>query len=63
VDKSLNPEASVFRYVYGGHGKIHVLKNEDGSRHFVKIKLKPEQFVILTNQNVPAGKADERQKR
>jgi alpha-amylase len=50
VDRHLNPEGSVFRFCYGAHGKIHVLKNEDGSRHFIKIKLNPGQFVILTNK-------------
>lgn len=49
VDRHLNPEGSTFRYRYGEKGKLHVLKNEDGSRHFVKIRLKPNQFVILTN--------------
>jgi len=52
VDSHLNPEGAVFRYVYGGRGKIHVLKNEDGSRHFVKVKLKPSEFAILTNQAI-----------
>ena len=55
VDSHLNPEGSVFRYLYGGKGKIHVLKNEDGTRHFVKIKLRPAQFVILTNQEIKIG--------
>jgi alpha-amylase len=49
VDRNLNPEGSVFRYCYGGHGKVHVLKNDDASRHFVKLNLKPGQFVVLTN--------------
>ena len=52
VDRHLNPEGSTFRFSYGDHGKIHVLKNEDGSRHFLKIKLEPGQFVILTNKNI-----------
>lgn len=56
VDRHLNPEGSAFRYCYGAHGKVHVLKNEDGSRHFVKIKLLPGQFVILTNS---AGQKDQ----
>ncbi|WP_267297673.1 alpha-amylase family glycosyl hydrolase [Parachryseolinea silvisoli] len=51
IDGHLNPEGSAFRYCYGGNGKIHVLKDEDGNRHFIKIKLKPTQFVILTNQH------------
>lgn len=52
VDNQLNPEGSVFRYRYGGEGKIHVLKNEGGNRHFIKIRLGPTQFVILTNQKI-----------
>jgi len=51
VDRYLNAEGAVFRYCYGGRGKIHVLKSEDGLRHFVKIKLKANQFVILSNQS------------
>jgi glycosidase len=54
IDRHLNPEGSVFRYCYGAEGKVHVLKNEDGSRHFIKLALKPTQFVILTNRN-PEG--------
>ena len=49
VDRHLNPEGSVFRFCYGDTGKVHVLKNEDGSRHFVKLKLTAAQFVILSN--------------
>lgn len=52
VDSHLNPEGSVFRFCYGDEGKVHVLKNEEGSRHFVKLQLKPAQFVILTNREV-----------
>ncbi len=52
VDSHLNPDGAVFRYVYGRRGKIHVLKNEDGSRRFVKVNLKPSEFVILTNQTI-----------
>ncbi|HEY9486952.1 MAG TPA: hypothetical protein VIQ51_01390 [Chryseosolibacter sp.] len=54
IDSHLNPEGAVFRYSYGGRGKIHVLKNEGGTRHFIKLKLRPAQFVVLTNQNVRA---------
>ncbi len=49
VDRHLNPEGSTFRFCYGDKGKVHVLKNEDGTRHFVKVRLKPNQFVILSN--------------
>jgi glycosidase len=55
VDRHLNPEGSAFRFCYGGNGKIHVLKNEDGSRHFIKLQLAPGQFVILTNRNIPSS--------
>jgi glycosidase len=55
VDRHLNSEGSAFRFCYGGSGKIHVLKNEDGSRHFIKLKLAPAQFVILTNRNIPSA--------
>jgi glycosidase len=51
VDRHLNPEGSAFRFCYGATGKIHVLKNEEGSRHFIKVKLDPAQFVILTNKD------------
>lgn len=50
VDRHINPEGSTFRYIYGNKGKIHVLKNEDGTHHFIKVTLKPGQFVVLTNQ-------------
>lgn len=52
VDRYLNPEGAVFRYCYGGHGKVHVLKNEDGTRHFIKLRLSPGQFVILSNRDM-----------
>jgi glycosidase len=51
VDRHLNPEGSSFRFIYGSRGKIHVLKNEDGTRHFLKLKLRPMQFVILANRD------------
>lgn len=49
VDRNINPVGSVFRFIYGGKGKVHVLCNDDETRHFIKIKLRPMQFVILTN--------------
>jgi len=54
VDRNLNSEGSAFWFSYGASGKIHVLKNEDGSHHFIKLKLKPTQFVILTNKKMQA---------
>lgn len=52
IDKELNPEGSWFGFCYGGHGKLQVFKNEDDSRHFIKLNLNPTQFVILSNRNV-----------
>ncbi len=49
VDPLLNPEGSIFRYSYGGTGSVHVMISEDGDRHFIKLKLAPAQFVILSN--------------
>ena len=50
VDRRLNPEGTLFRFCYGDEGTVHVFKNEDGTRHFIKLKLKPGQFVILNNK-------------
>ncbi|SEJ39449.1 Glycosidase [Dyadobacter koreensis] len=49
VDPLLNPEGSKFKFVYGQSGHISVLRNEEGNRHFIKLKLEPAQFVILSN--------------
>jgi glycosidase len=49
VDPMLNPEGSKFRFIYGQSGHISVLRNEEGDRHFIKLKLEPAQFVILGN--------------
>jgi len=49
VDRLLNPPGSVFRFIYGQSGQINVLLNESGTLHFIKLKLAPAQFVILSN--------------
>jgi glycosidase len=49
VDPLLNPEGSKFCFVYGGQGHVSVLRNEEGNRHFIKLKLAAGQFVILSN--------------
>lgn len=38
-----------YRFLFGDTGKVEVLENMDGSRHFVKLKLRPMQFVMLSN--------------
>lgn len=52
VDRHLNPEGSIFKSFYGIQNALHVLKNEDGDIHFVKVKLGPGQLIILANKNV-----------
>lgn len=49
VDRHLNPVGTTFTYIYGATGKVHVLSNDDQSRHFIKVKLRAMQFAILTN--------------
>jgi len=49
VDPLLNPQGSRFAFIYGDKGHVSVLCNEDGSRHFIRLKLAAGQFVILSN--------------
>ena len=42
-------ESSFFNFLYGNTGTVKVLENPDDSRHFIKLNLKPMQFVILSN--------------
>jgi glycosidase len=46
VDASLHADGSSMRFLYGGSGTVPVQTAADGSR-FVKLDLKPHQFVIL----------------
>jgi glycosidase len=50
VDSLLNPEGSIFHFIYGQEGKVNVLMNQEGDRHFIKLRLGPAQFVILSNE-------------
>jgi glycosidase len=59
VDRYLNPPGSTFKMFYGGRGRLHVLKNEDGSRHFIKLRLAPTQFVVLANRDITTHKSFE----
>jgi len=49
VDKELNRTGDSFKFCYGGKGKVHVLANEEGTKHFIKITVKPCGFVVLTS--------------
>jgi len=46
VDATLHADGSSMRFLYGGSGTVRVQTATDGSR-FVKLDLKPHQFVIL----------------
>ena len=39
-----------YKFLFGDTGKAEVFENPDSSRHFIKLKLRPMQFVMLTNQ-------------
>ncbi|MBS1505965.1 MAG: alpha amylase C-terminal domain-containing protein [Bacteroidetes bacterium] len=39
-----------YKFLFGDSGKIVVHESADGTRHYIKLKLRPMQFVILTNQ-------------
>jgi glycosidase len=52
VDPLLNPQGSTLRFIYGQQGSVNVLLNEEGNKHFIKLKLEPGQFVVLTNKTV-----------
>lgn len=38
-----------YKFLFGDVGKVDVLENADGSRFYIKLKLRPMQFVILGN--------------
>ena len=50
VKQQPHAEESFFKFLYGNTGKVQVLENPEGSRQFIKLYLKPMQFVILSNQ-------------
>ena len=43
-------EGNFFKFLYGDTGKIGILENNDRSRQFIELNLKPMQFVILSNR-------------
>lgn len=50
VDKHYNQEGALFHACYGTSDALHVLKNENDDRRFIKLRLEPAQFVILNNR-------------
>ena len=39
-----------FKFIHGDTGKIVVETDADETNHFIRLKLKPMQFVMLSNQ-------------
>ena len=42
-------EGRFLKFLYGGIGTVTLLENNDDNRHFIKLSLRPMQFVILSN--------------
>ena len=42
-------EGRFFKFLYGDIGTVMLLENSDDNRHFIKLSLRPMQFVILSN--------------
>jgi alpha-amylase len=38
-----------YQFLYGDNGNVNVLETNDGSRYFIKLRLKPMQFVMLSS--------------
>ena len=38
-----------YKFLFGDTGNVDMFENSDSSRQFIKLKLKPMQFVMLTN--------------
>lgn len=49
IKRQPNIEKAFFKFLYGDTGKVKVLENPDYIGHYIKLSLKPMQFVILSN--------------
>jgi glycosidase len=49
VDHHINPEGRAFNSIYGPPEQTHVLKSELDQLHFIRVKLAPTQFAVLSN--------------
>ncbi len=52
IDTHINHQGRDFHFLYGQTGVVQVLRADEGYMHFIKLKLAPTQFVILSNQDV-----------
>lgn len=50
VDNHINEVGNTFRFIYGQGGTVHILKTQDGIHQFVRLHLRPNQFVLLSNR-------------
>lgn len=49
IKRQPNVDKSFFKFLYGDTGKVKVLENPDYIGHYIKLHLKPMQFVMLSN--------------
>ncbi len=49
IRRQLNVDKAFFKFLYGDTGKVKVLENPDYIGHYIKLHLKPMQFVVLSN--------------
>lgn len=49
VTKRPKQRAQYFRYIYGDSGRVNISESNDGEKRFMRLKLKPMQFVILSD--------------
>jgi alpha-amylase len=50
VKRQAHIEKCFFKFLYGDSGKVKVLHNAVHIGHYIKLSLKPMQFVVLSNQ-------------
>mgnify|MGYP003658245690 FL=1 len=52
IDTTINKEGSLMECLYGNKKKIRIEKNKDREvgRLFIKVKLKPMEFLIFKNK-------------
>ncbi len=49
VTKHPQQSAQYFKYIYGDSGRVNISESDDGEKRFIRLKLKPMQFVILSD--------------
>lgn len=49
IKRQPHVDKAFFKFLYGDTGKVKVLENPDYIGHYIKLQLKPMQFVVLSN--------------